>query len=195
MISVVAAAAALIGIFLVTQTALSSAPLVGLDTEAQGQTLSLWISNVDMLSHDHENHSHEGDEDSEEGLSGQAAVTDLAAQGDGQGFTMPASMMPGTPDEGFQRLQLNLDFTNKGSEATQTGPEDFYLVADDGDIWPGLRGGSFSTTRLGSGQILNTVLAFDVPESVDAADLELVWDGDGMDIHFAVDSGEGHDHG
>lgn len=191
MISLVAIAAALAGLFLVAQS-LSSTPLVGLNTEARGSTLSLWISNVDMLSHSHEDHNHEDEGDPAEGLSGQAAATDLAAQGN---FTMPASMMPGTPDEGFQRLQLNLGFANKGSEAAQTGPEDFYLLADDGDIWQGLRGGSFNTTRLGSGQVLNTVLAFDVPESVEASNLELIWNASNTEIRFAVDSGPGHAHG
>lgn len=197
-ISAVAVVAALIGIFLVAQTALSSRPLVGLETEARGETLSVWIRNVETLQDEHGGGSHDDDAPGSSAganSSGIAATDDLAAQSDGGSYAMPASMMPGTPDEGFQRLQLNLDFINKNSVASTAGPEDFYLSADDGDTWPALRGGSFNTTQLSPGQILNTVLAFDIPESVDTSDVHLVWHGDGMEIGFALESGEGHEHG
>ncbi len=196
-VGALAVGAALTGLFLVAQTAITTTPLVSLQTEARGDTLSLWVNNAEVLEHEHGNHSHDDDGDAAAGeaQTGVDALSSVAAQAEGDGFAMPASMMPGTPEEGFQRLQLELDFMNRQAGVATVAPQDFYLLADDGETWTALRGGTFRPTDLGSLQVLSTVLAFDIPVSVQTTDVELVWSGDGSAIHFAVDAEGGHSHG
>jgi len=101
-----ALAAALGGLFLVLQTALTTTPVVGLQTEARGDTLSVWVNNSEVLEHDHGSSGGDGD-DHDHGdeatvgdgtQSGVDALTALTAQPDtdAQGFAMPAAMMPET---------------------------------------------------------------------------------------------------
>ncbi len=197
--------AALGGLFLIVQTALTTTPVVALGTEARGDTLSLWINNSEVLDHEHASSSddgHDHDHGDEGGVadgtqSGVEALSDLTAQTDtdSQGFAMPASMMPGTPEDGFQRLQLELDFSNRSGASATVAPQDFFLLSNEGERWGPLLGGTFHQTDLRSQQVLSTVVAFDIPVRVAASDVQFVWTGDGDEIRFAVDAEGGHSHG
>lgn len=189
LIASVGVVTALVGFFFTGQIVAGYTPLVGLDTEARSGSLSMWVTETEMLSHEHSNHSH----DDEEG-EGEGAATGNEVAEDPT-FAMSASMMPGTPEEGFRRLQIELDLMNREAGEVTVGPPDFYLLAGDGTTWAPLRGGTFGMTIIGPLQVLSTVVAFDISEEVSASDVELVWTVDGEDTHFAIGDDEGHDHG
>ena len=183
----VAIGTALIGLLFTAKTMAGFTPLVALNTEAQGRSLSVWVTSAEMLQHEHSKHDH-GDDD-------QSATSAFDAQNAGaQGFAMAPSMSPGTPEDGFQRLQIELDVMNREAVRAAIQPQDFLLTGSDDLTWQALRGGTFSRTELGSMEILNTVVAFDIPAGVAQDNLELLWVGDGQDIHFSVGESEGHDH-
>ncbi len=189
LVASVAVVTALVGIFFTAQIVAGFTPLVALDTEARSGSLSLWVTDTEMLSHEHSDHSHD-DEDG--GGDGAAQGNEVAEE---PTFAMSASLSPGTPEEGFQRLQIELDLMNREAGEVTVGPPDFYLVADDGTTWAPIRGGTFGMTIIGPLQVLSTVLAFDVSAEVSASEVELVWTVDGKDTHFAVGEDEGHSHG
>ena len=179
--------ACLIGAVLLVQIAVTADPAVSLETAASSGEMTARLDYYEWLSHDHGQHTH--DDDSEE----------VAIDGDGdlnpqaqEGFARPASMMPGTPEDGFQRLQIELYVENTGGRTTEVSPTDYWLEDDDGIRWPSLHGGTFLTVDLGAGQALNTVLAFDVQDDKAGADMELVWIWNDEETRFAV---TGSDHG
>lgn len=189
-IALFAVVASLAGLVLVTRMVLGDDAVYGLETEARTGEVSLWVERYEWLAHDHGDHDHSGDEavDPE-----QERIDEITAQA--QVFPMPASMMPGTPNEGFQRLQANLTFLNRGAGGADVEPEQFLLVAEDGSgSWSALRGGTFSRLTLGHDQILNTVVAFDVPEELSGAGMYLEWTTGGETKRFAL-NGSGHSHG
>jgi len=186
LVAALAVAGSLVGLFFTAQIVTGYTPLVGLNTEARTGSLSVWVTDTEMLSHEHSDHSHE-DEEGDSAATGNEVAEDPT-------FAMAASMMPGTPEEGFQRLQIELDLMNREAGVVTAGPPDFYLLADDGTTWAAMRGGTFGVTEIGPLQVLSTVLAFDISAAVSASDVELVWTVDGKATHFAVgDDGE-HSH-
>lgn len=186
-----AALLAVAGLALLIVTALTTDPAIGLETEARSGGLSLWASNVEWLEHDHDGSNPGGQTSTETESATDVADTLLTGQGD-QGFQMPATMMPGTPEEGFQRVQLNLDFVNREA-SRQVSPADFSLVAEGRRVYPPNFGGSFVPTIIGPSQQFSTMLSFDIPESISSDDVELLWAGDGSggDIRFAISGGHG----
>ena len=167
-------------------TAKSSDPAVAVNTEARQGDISVWVDRYQWLVHDHSAHDHS--EDANDPTS--PAQNELPAV---SGFPMSAAMMPGTPDEGFHRLQIDLSIVNRGEGTLEMKPADFRLVSEDGDEWPSLRGGTFSPTDLSGGYMLGTVLAFDVPEEFSSTGMYLEWTWEGEVTRFAF-NGSGHDH-
>jgi hypothetical protein len=217
----IAVVAAVAGLSVTVLRALGDSPAIAVGTEARSDDMSLWVSNVEFVAHDHSAHDHSAHDHGDEGEDGHddspadvsgAVDTDPGAaddpttgqatdqtadilNGSGAGFAMPATMMPGTPEEGYQRIQLNLDFSNRG-DVHVVDPSDFALiVAGRGLSFEPLAGGGFNNTVIGSSQLLSTVIAFDVPTTLNTADLRLVWRDGGNKITFALANGEGHDHG
>jgi hypothetical protein len=182
----VAVLAALVGLALVIGTAGGSDPAVASRTEARHGAISTWVESAEWLDHDHN-----ADSDAQ----AQDLGPDASAAGAGElstGFAMPATMMPGTPDEGFARLQLELSFLNHGG-GTVLSAADFRLENSDGDQWTALQGGTFVQTALPEQHFLNTVVAFDLPERNVEPNLYLVWRSDGKTTRFIVsDEGEHH---
>ena len=179
-------AAAFIGVVLLAYTAINADPSVSLETTASSGQMAARMDYYEWLSHDHEKHSH--DDDSEE-----VAIDDVDLNPELQeGFARPASMMPGTPDDGFRRLQIELYMENTTGPTSRVSPTDFWLEDDEGIRWPGLQGGTFRTMDLGAGQALNTVLAFDVQDNKADADMELVWIWKGEETRFAVTGSDHH---
>jgi len=191
LVAAVAAVTALVGFLFTAQTIANYSPLAGFNTEQQAGDLSMWVRQSEVLSHEHSDHSHD-DETGDAAGSGNEVAEDPT-------FAMSASMMPGTPEEGFQRLQVELDFMNKGSGVVSTGPPNFYLEGKDGLTWAAMRGGTFGVTSLRPLEVLSTVLAFDIPAEVGLSDVELVWVTARDEIHFGVSEGgsdnAGHSHG
>jgi hypothetical protein len=179
--------AALIGVVVLAHIAITADPSVALETAASNGEMSARLDYYEWLSHDHGQHSH--DEDSEEVATDNDVDLNPELQ---EGFARPASMMPGTPDEGFQRLQIELYMENSAGPATEVSPTDFWLEDDEGTWWPGLEGGTFRTTELDAGHALNTVLAFDVQDNKADADMELVWIWNGQETRFAVTGSDHH---
>ncbi len=182
----VAVLAALVGLGLVITTAGGSDPAVAPQTEARHGQISTWVESAEWLDHDHN-----ADSDQQAQDLGPDASAAGAAELNG-GFAMPATMMPGTPDEGFARLQLELSFLNHGSGTVLNG-RDFVLENSDGDQWTALQGGTFVETALPEQHFLNTVLAFDLPERSVEPNLYLVWRSNGKTTRFIV-SEEGNHH-
>ncbi len=184
--------AALIGMVLVARMTTAD-PAIALQTEARSGELSVWVDRYEWLSHEHGNHDHGDDaEAAEEGDSAQAAIDDVTSQS--EGFAMPASMMPGTPNEGFQRVQFELNILNRGGLDADVHPDDFRLEAANGDSWLSLRGGTFSPTTLPPQYAVATIVAFDVPEESSGDSMHLVWTSAEGESRFALE-GSGHDHG
>jgi len=198
----IAVVAALLGGVGLAYTFLSTDPAVGLETEARSGQVSLWVSNPAWLAHDHTLDTSAGATEARQSLDGSIGGSDEETPTDSAGdltatdspaFAMPASMMPGTPGEGFHRVQVNLDFRNRGT-AHLVSPLDFHLRADDGTTFGPNRGGTFTPTEIGAQQVFSTLLSFDIPVSLTGADVVLVWTA-GLDtIDFALEGGEGHDH-
>ena len=103
-----------------------------------------------------------------------------------QGFQMPASMMPGMPDEGRHRLYLEVVLQNAGSSGASFAPQEFALRAPDGRSWPLDQPASFDRTTLQPGQTRSLDLYFDIPDTV--AQVQLAWAHDGDTEQLAIDS-------
>ncbi len=179
--------AALIGAGLLAYMAITADPSVSLETTASSGQMTARLDYYEWLEHDHGKHSH--DDDSEEvAIDGNVDLNPELQEG----FARPASMMPGTPEEGFQRLQIELHMQNAAGPTTEVSPSDFWLEDDDGSRWPGLQGGTFRPTDLGAGHALNTVLAFDIQSNKADSDMELVWIWNGQETRFAVTGSDHH---
>ena len=189
-IGAVAIVTMILGLLLVTKMTIGSDPVIDLRTEAKSGDLSVWVDRYEWLEHNHASHDHSDDEaevDPE-----QQAIDEVTAEA--QVFAMPASMMPGTPDEGFQRLQIEMNVVNRGDVNIDVHPDHFVLEDADGESWLSLRGGTFTPTVLAPNHAIATVVAFDVPEEESASTMYLVWSNGDDESRFAL-KGSGHDHG
>jgi hypothetical protein len=111
----------------------------------------------------------------------------------GNVFAMPASMMPGMPLDGQQRLYVAASIANTGDDVLLYGPEQFVLQSDDGHRWP--LAGSAVGGVLHPGQRMELDLFFDVDEGAGA--LSLVWERGDRTVIVPVASAaelEDHDH-
>ena len=189
-IASLATLAAFAGLVLVALMLFGGGPAIGLQTEASAGELSVWVDRYEWLEHDHDAHDHGDDEDEEsEPDPTSQALDEIRANA---GFAMPSRMMPGTPDEGFQRLQVNLNVLSQGA-AQPISPDDFRLESTEGKTWPSLLGGTFVPTSLDTGQALSTVVAFDVPYDDAALDMFLIWTNGVEELRFSL-NGSTHAH-
>jgi len=111
------------------------------------------------------------------------------------GFQMPASMMPGMPDEGVHRLYLEAVISNTGSGQAAFAPREFAVRSASGQTWALDEPATFQAASLEPGQSRSLDLLFDVPEAV--SDLDLVWTHGG-EVQFARVGASPppiHDHG
>jgi len=185
-----AVVAAFSGLGIVVATAANTEPALAEQTEARAGSLSLWVESSQWI----------GGAEADDGpLSAQIDVVDHDdEEGDivegADGFDRPPTMTPGTPEVGFQRMQVDLTFLNTGSTRTDVGPEDFLLEGADGQVWVPLLGGTFGLTTLLPGQVLNTIVAYDVPEPDTEQQIGLLWRASGKNIRFNI-SASGVSHG
>lgn len=92
----------------------------------------------------------------------------------GGGFARPATMMPGMPEPGIQRLSVELAFHNAGSGPTRYRGEEFSLLMGSGETLD-VYGADLGTAELAAGQSLNTSIYFDVDTTEDPGRLRLLW--------------------
>ena len=180
---------ALVGILLAARQVLSE-PVVALNTEARSGDLSVWVDRYQWLGHDMG--QTEG-EDLGETSEAEQAINDVTAQA--QVFPMPSSMMPGMPEDGYQRLQADITVVNRGVDLVEVSPADFVLESSDGDRWPAMSGGTFNLTDIGAGYGLGTVVAFDVLDEKAAVNMYLLWVRDDGVIRFALGASGHGGHG
>jgi hypothetical protein len=93
------------------------------------------------------------------------------------GFDMPASMMPGMPAHGTERLFLEVVLSDVGGETVRFTPLEFSVRAPDGSSWRLNHPASFGPGALQPGQGRSLDLFFDIPDGVTR--LQLAWDHDG----------------
>lgn len=111
----------------------------------------------------------------------------------GGGFTRPATMMPGMPEPGIQRLAVELAFRNAGDWPVGYHGEEFSIVTDRGETY-GIYGADLGTAELGRGQSLNTSLYFDVDTDEDPGRLRLLWQRDGDRVFMPLPDPPDHYH-
>lgn len=191
LIAAVAVILAFTGLGVVVLTAAGARPAVDLQTEVRHGQVSAWMESTEWLVHDHGQHDHTEDEAELGPDASAAAANELPVNG--TGFSMPGAMMPGTPDEGFRRLQVEMSFLNNGGPDVEPNPVEFTLAGAGGEEYPALLGGTFVPSALAEGHFLNTVVAFDVPEEAIDPTMYLVWRSDGETTRFAVPT-EGSHH-
>lgn len=191
-LSVIAAScAALLGLVLLASTAITSDPVVAEGTEVRVEGISVWLEASEFLAGAHD--PNDG-ADTGGGFPSGDATQLQASNAQGDGFAMPQAMMPGVPEAGFQRLQVDLSFLNRGGIPVQLSPTEFVLENDDGGVWDALIGGTFAAADLSTGQVLNTIVAFDIAETYAEDPLYLVWNRGGTVTRFTISATGGH-HG
>ncbi len=183
-----ALASAILGASVFAWMLATTEPVVESGVTRSVDDLSVTVLDSTFLVHDHEAHEH-GDEEEADS----AAIAEATEQA--QVFPMPATMMPGMPEEGTNRLQFEVMVENAGLTATDISPSNFYLLSEAGTSWTPLMGGTLRDDTLEPHQILSTIVAFDVPEleSEDVA-IYLVWRRNDEETRFAVDAHLNHDH-
>lgn len=101
------------------------------------------------------------------------------------GFQRPSSMMPGMPEEGFERLAVEVAVTNTGRRPTELRSEELVLEsARAGTLAPA--GALVPRQQLLPEQALVTAIFFDVETDQPLGRLRLVWRHAGDSAYMAV---------
>ncbi|GAB4412148.1 MAG: hypothetical protein Fur0044_06380 [Anaerolineae bacterium] len=170
------------GAVLVAQMWLSRILTAAPGQDAQVGGLTFRVENFEWVAHDHS-----GDDPTQS----QTSSGDNAHPA-GQGFPMPASMMPGAPEAGNQRLQVQFTLQNLTKRPYSYGPQEFRLVAANGDSWAPQPNEAFRPGKLGPGQALDAALFFDVAET--SANLALVLERNGERVQVFIGDPGSHPH-
>lgn len=108
-----------------------------------------------------------------------------------KGFQMPASMMPGAPAPGQERLAVNLSIFNRSGSAHPFSVDEFTLLGPDGQARP-VATNSLDDGSLGAKLGLNGTVTFDFPEAIAsqrAPAFVLVWRHAGKVVRQSVTVG------
>lgn len=178
---------ALWGGVVAVQLVLTPSVTVGLGETIQAGDLAFSVDHLEWLSM---NHAH--DEESSNVTLRSDDADEAAAAAAALGFSMPPSMMPGLPPEGYQRLRVELALQNTGSGREAIGPEHFHVESADGAVYLPLKNSAFRTQELVAGQGIGAVLFIDVAE--DARSLRLIWERSGKRVVVPMDAVEMHGH-
>lgn len=100
------------------------------------------------------------------------------------GFERPASMMPGMPEEGFERLSVEVAVTNRGRRPAELRSEELVLELESGTLLPA--GALVPRQSLLPDQSLVTTVFFDVETDFDMGRVRLVWRHAGDRAYMAV---------
>lgn len=108
------------------------------------------------------------------------------------GARMPAQMMPGMPEEGLQRLTVEVAVRNDGPTAATFGPGELVLAAADGTRFPPGRT-EIRDVVLRPGESVVADFQFDVPERSEGLALE--WSRGGRRVALVTTRPLPHDDG
>lgn len=111
----------------------------------------------------------------------------------GDKFQKPASMMPGMPAFGNQRVTLSLQVTNRSDQSRVFRGEEFQLVPEIGESLPPI-GAQVGRADLLPGQTLNTALHFDLDTRKPHGRLRAVWRHDEKAIYLPIPEPSEHAH-
>ena len=114
------------------------------------------------------------------------------ASPDSASVVMPASMMPGLPEIGLERLKVILRMRNEGSQLRQLAAGQFRVEDQDNNAWPVIEEQSARNWQLASGQEIELVLYFEVKSG--AAGLAVVWEAQGDKVNIPVEDAPTTNH-
>jgi hypothetical protein len=111
----------------------------------------------------------------------------------GDNFQQPASMAPGMPESGLQRVTVHLAAHNDSDELREFRGEELVLVPDIGEeVLP--FGAVAGQAQLEPGQNFNTAIHFDFDTTKPHGRLQLAWRREGHAAYFAVPAPAEHYH-
>jgi hypothetical protein len=160
---------------------------IGLGETVQAGDLAFSVDALEWLSM---NHAH--DEESSDVSLRSDDADEAAAAAAALGFSMPPSMMPGLPPEGYQRLRVELTLQNIGAGREEIGPAHFRVESADGAVYLPLQNSAFRAQELVAGQGIGAVLFIDVPEDAKAS--RLIWARGGKRVVVPMNNVEAHGH-
>lgn len=111
----------------------------------------------------------------------------------GDNFQQPASMAPGMPESGLQRVTVHLAAHNHSGEVREFRGEELVLVPDVGEEVPPF-GAVAGQAQLEPGQNFNTAIHFDIDTSQPHGRLKLAWRREGRSVYFPVPEPAEHYH-
>lgn len=161
----VAVTASLLGVGMAFFMLMTRTPLAAIGQDIRVDGLVLRLESAAWLVHEHE----DAPPPSEVSLNQDSA----APSDEGQQFPMPASMMPGMPENGQQRLHVELILRNESNQPRHFGPDEFRLEASNNHSWKPQDNTSFLNVTVEPGQALSAALSFDIDEA--ATNLFIVW--------------------
>jgi len=106
------------------------------------------------------------------------------------GYQMPASMTPGMPLAGQQRLAVEVSLRNTSRRRQEFNVEELELRSPDDAIWPSTSS-EVTETTLNPGEMVSAVVQFDVPEKLPSA--RLVWNRAGSKVALLRTRPEDHE--
>ena len=111
----------------------------------------------------------------------------------GEGFARPAAMMPGMPEQGSQRLSVELSIRNVLKKAVFYRGQEFTLLSNQGNEYPPISA-QMGKFKLDSGLSLNTSIYFDFDSSRDLGKLRLRWTRGDKTIYMPIPHPPEHYH-
>jgi mono/diheme cytochrome c family protein len=106
-----------------------------------------------------------------------------------KGYQMPASMTPGMPLAGQERLAVEVSVRNTSRQRQELDVEELELVSTDDAVWPAVSS-EVGHVMLAPGEGVSTVVQFDVPEKLSSA--RLVWTRGGARVSLLSTRPEDH---
>ncbi|RMG93407.1 MAG: DUF4352 domain-containing protein [Chloroflexi bacterium] len=186
--------ATLLGIGTLIYLIATYVPTANLGQSVQVGTVSFQVDRAEWLSHDMGGqHTHpDGSTDDHNDDNPELAQKIEDAKSQAQVFAMPSNMMPGMPEEGLHRLEIEFTLYNQGNEPITYEPFDFRLYAENGDFWFPITNKTFGSGRLEGRAIIHATMNFDVDG--DATGLYLEWDNNGNPVRIPLTESDGHSH-
>jgi mono/diheme cytochrome c family protein len=106
-----------------------------------------------------------------------------------KGYPMPASMTPGMPLPGQQRLAVEVSVRNTTRQRREFDVEELELVSADDAVWPAVSS-EVGHVVLDSGEGVSAIVQFDVPEKLPSA--RLLWTRGGKNVSLLRTRPEDH---
>jgi mono/diheme cytochrome c family protein len=106
-----------------------------------------------------------------------------------KGYQMPASMTPGMPLPGQERLAVEVSVRNTSRQRQELDVEELELVSADDAVWPAVAS-EVGHVTLAPGEGVSAIVQFDVPEKLPSA--RLVWARGGTRVSLLSTRPEDH---